>query len=83
MCFVKKAINSCAFFVFSKPADLHAKTRCRYVAGEKSLMEEFEALLKDFLFNKPIGDKESKREGKVGKEEKEDSSERQWEGCGV
>jgi len=37
-----------------------AWTRCRYVAGEKSLMEEFEALLKDFLFNKPIGDKERK-----------------------
>ena len=28
-------------------------------------------------------DKEGKREGMVGKEEKEDSSERQWEGSGV
>ncbi|MFN4013648.1 MAG: glutamine-synthetase adenylyltransferase [Aquificaceae bacterium] len=37
-----------------------AWTRCRYVAGEKDLMEEFEALLKDFLFNKPIGPKERK-----------------------
>ena len=27
--------------------------------------------------------KEGKREGMVGKEEKEDSSERQWEGSGV
>ena len=28
-------------------------------------------------------DKEGKREGMVGKEEKEDSSERHWEGSGV
>ena len=28
-------------------------------------------------------DMEGKREGMVGKEEKEDSSERQWEGSGV
>ena len=28
-------------------------------------------------------DKEGKREGMVGKEEKEDSSERLWEGSGV
>ena len=28
-------------------------------------------------------DKEGKREGMVGKEEKEDSSERQWKGSGV
>ena len=30
-----------------------------------------------------LEDKEGKREGMVGKEEKEDSSERQWEGSGV
>ena len=30
-----------------------------------------------------ILDKEGKRDGMVGKEEKEDSSERQWEGSGV
>ena len=31
----------------------------------------------------PTEEKEGKREGMVGKEEKEDSSERQWEGSGV
>ena len=30
-----------------------------------------------------IEDKEGKRDGMVGKEEKEDSSERQWDGSGV
>lgn len=35
-----------------------AWTRCRYVVGKEDLMEEFEALLRDFLFNKPLSDKE-------------------------
>ena len=33
--------------------------------------------------NEDTEDKEGKREGMVGKEEKVDSSERQWEGSGV
>ncbi len=35
-----------------------AWTRCRYIAGPKGLVEEFEALLGTFLFEKPLGEKE-------------------------
>ncbi len=35
-----------------------AWTRARYLAGEESLREEFEELLKDFLFEKPLEAKE-------------------------
>ncbi|MCS6998081.1 MAG: glutamine-synthetase adenylyltransferase [Aquificaceae bacterium] len=35
-----------------------AWTRCRYVVGEESLREEFETLLRNFLFEKPFGEKE-------------------------
>ncbi|MFN7064836.1 MAG: glutamine-synthetase adenylyltransferase [Aquificaceae bacterium] len=37
-----------------------AWTRCRYIAGERELMKEFEELLRDFLFGRPLGDKEKK-----------------------
>ncbi|MCS7307098.1 MAG: glutamine-synthetase adenylyltransferase [Aquificaceae bacterium] len=37
-----------------------AWTRCRYVAGDDSLREEFEEILKAFLFEKPLGEKERK-----------------------
>ncbi len=35
-----------------------AWTRCRYVAGPHGLVEEFESLLRDFLFERPMGEKE-------------------------
>ncbi|MEJ5338632.1 MAG: glutamine-synthetase adenylyltransferase [Aquificaceae bacterium] len=35
-----------------------AWTRCRYVAGPQELAEEFEGLLRSFLFEKPLGEKE-------------------------
>ena len=35
-----------------------AWTRCRYVAGPHGLAEEFESLLRSFLFEKPLGEKE-------------------------
>ncbi len=37
-----------------------AWTRCRYISGPEELIEEFEAILRNFLFNKPLGDKEKK-----------------------
>lgn len=37
-----------------------AWTRCRHVAGEESLREEFENLLRTFLFDRPFGEKERK-----------------------
>ncbi|MCX8164485.1 MAG: glutamine-synthetase adenylyltransferase [Aquificaceae bacterium] len=35
-----------------------AWTRCRYVVGEEMLKNEFEGLLRNFLFEKPIGERE-------------------------
>ncbi len=37
-----------------------AWTRCRYIAGPEDLVEEFETLLRAFLFEKPLGEKERK-----------------------
>ncbi len=37
-----------------------AWTRCRYITGPEELVEEFEALLRAFLFEKPLGEKERK-----------------------
>ncbi|MFN3870157.1 MAG: glutamine-synthetase adenylyltransferase [Aquificaceae bacterium] len=37
-----------------------AWTRCRYVAGEKHIIEEFEEILRDFLFGKPLGEREKR-----------------------
>ncbi len=38
-----------------------AWTRCRYVVGDKELYEDFEEVLKSFLFDKPVG-REQKEE---------------------
>ncbi len=37
-----------------------AWTRCRYIAGPEDLVEELETLLRAFLFEKPLGEKERK-----------------------
>ncbi len=35
-----------------------AWTRCRYVVGEDEILEEFEDILRSFLFDKPLGERE-------------------------